>query len=308
MASVVEPLGRLTRSGALYESNFRSWIKKIAYQTAGFCLDDSGRPLPWNRYTHSTKINGIGVVDSLRSQISTHLHSRIPTKFPRVRSGRKRRNQLVRYLLHSRMVTQPFRLMDLRVELRYNIFSYAIHLRGEVTWGICMDPLLRRRRLHPITRTCRQLRIESLKPAWSQVNLWIGEFDSYHMLRRQTFASAVHTFIQPFGPTCIQLLRRATLDIRIRRKDVAPPFNSETTSFQLRLRYSPSKGLEIEPWNSKRYALAPASSEKLEAHIKFVSRISETLGIKGLALIIALTFDSNLWCDGALVCEDRVFC
>lgn len=122
-----------------------------------------------------------------------------------------------------------------------------------------MDRSLPRRRLHPITRTCRQLRIETLQPAWSQVNLRIGEFDAYCMLRRQTFASSVDTFIQYIVPTGIHLLRRATLDIRIRRKNVAWPSRSEHTSFQLRLRYSPSKGLELEPWNSKRYALTPAS-------------------------------------------------
>lgn len=130
---MAEPLGRLTRSGALYESDFQSWFDNIIYQLAQFSSDDLGRPVPWNRYTHSTKINGIRVVDFLRSQISTHLHSRIPTRFPRVRSGRKRRNQLVRYLSHLCMVAQPFKLMDLPVELRLKIFSHAISQRGEVT-------------------------------------------------------------------------------------------------------------------------------------------------------------------------------
>lgn len=265
-----------------------------------FCLDDLGRPLPKHRYRNHTKINGISIVDFMRFQISTHLHSHIPSRFPRVRSGHKRPNQYASYLLCLDMVAKPFRLMDLPAELRTRIFSYVIPPRGEVTWSICLNRSLRRKRLHPITRTSRQLRNESLQLAWSQVNLWVGDYDSERMLQLKIFASSIHNFVQPFGPVCIQQLRLATLDIRIRRND------GGTAILPLRLRYSPSKGLEVEPWNSKFFALTPASSERLEVHTKNVSRLFKSLGQHGEALITALTCDPDLWRKGALQCNVRI--
>lgn len=308
--NVLDPVGRLTKSGMLYEGNLAEWTARMNAMLASHNKNPS---LDHNDNNSSDSIGG-QFISILRSHISPHILSRIPSSS--INEDLRAHNQSNQLYFHKEEgssvntlsmnlanIAQPFRLMDLPPELRVMCASLAIRARGEVRWSIFEGAS--RRHIHPITRASRQLRVETLKMAWAQVRLHIDDFECQYMLENNKYAAMLHGCID-FGAQEIKHLRLASFSIRVFRLRIPTdaPFDiGAEVTFQLRLSWSPREGLRMEPLKNARFELTPASIVKLDSHIERVSKRAQECGDWGGAVLVtALTCCPELWLSGALTC------
>jgi len=299
----MEPLGRLTKSGKLYEGNYPEWAECM------FALLE-------------VRYEGVEPDYSLRSpdtidprhlvlaEVSPTILSRLPGLFPtKAKSndfGCWPTLELAHELVsrHLKKAAQHFKLMDLPIGLRQTIAELAISIHGEVSWSL--GALYPRHQLHAITRVSRTLRNETLKPAWAQVRLCIEEYDSTRLLAESSdkFFDTIHKLLDPlYDSQHLSHLRLASLYIRVRRCD--PGWLPTLATFQLRFSYSPKTGLDLEIPEHAFETLTPASIQRLKLHIKTVSQSLGSGSHGGGALVAALTAVPELWLDGNLQCQLR---
>lgn len=303
--NAMEPVGRLTKSGKLYEGNYPEWAERI-YALLEECY---GGVEPDYSFRSPNTIDPREVV---LSEVSPTVRSRLPDLLPtQVQPddfGGWPTLELAKELVsrHLKKAAQPFRFMDLSLELRKDIEELAISARG----GEVRRPLValhQRRRLHPITRVSRKLREETLQPAWAQVKLCIDEYDSTRLLAlsADTYFNTVHNILDPFyGSQYISHLRSASLYIRVRRIDA--PYIPTYATFQLRFSYSPRTGLNLEIPDHAYHALTAWSVYILQFHITQASQSLRSDILGGGSLVAALTAVPELWQDDFLQCVQRL--
>jgi len=304
----VEPVGHLTKSGKLYEGNYPEWAERIS----AILEELYGGVEPDYSFLSPDTIDPRDVV---LSEVSPAVRSRLPDLLPTNvqpdEFGGWPTLELAKELVsrHLKKVAQPFRLMDLPLELRKDIEELAISARsGELRWPlVALLALHQRRRLHPMTRVSRKMREETLEPAWGQVRLCIDEYDSTRLLAQSgnMFFNTVHNILNPFyGSQDISHLRSASLYLRVRRID-APDMPTYAT-FQLRFTYTPRTGLDLEVPDHKYHALTRVSVLRLKVHVERVSQSLRSDILGGGSLVAALTAVPGLWQDGSLLCVQRL--
>jgi hypothetical protein len=301
----MEPVGRLTMSGKLYEGNYVQWA---ACMTAHL-QEHYGGVEPDYSPTSST----IDPRDLVRAEISPSILARLPDILPTNATPDEfgnwptleLANELVHY--HLKRAAQPFKFMDLQIELRRDICDLVISSRGEIRWTLGAS--VRRRRIHPITRVSRELRAETFRPAWAKVNLCIEEYYSTYCLSvgNQYFFQCVHTALRPYyGTQYLSNLRSVSLDLRVRRSDSLQTTPIYST-FKMHFTYSPRAGLNMEIPVNSYHALTPQSVTRLKAHIEWASRdLDDSYSQCGGALIRALTANPQLWQEGTLLCDFKL--
>jgi len=299
----MEPVGRLTTSGKLYEGNYAQWA---ACMTAHLEEHYGSVEPDYRDYLTVSLITDPR--DLVRAEVSPTILSRLPDLLPTNTTPDEYgnwptlelANELVQY--HLKKVAQPFKLMQLPMELRSEIFDLGISSRGEIRWTLGAS--IRRRRIHPITRVSRELRAETFRPAWAKVNLCIEEYESTFDLSvgNGYFFHKIHQHLRPlYGSEYLANLRAVSLDIRVRRSDAFIPTYS---TFKMRLTYSPRAGLNMQIPVNAYHALTPQSVTRLRAHIEWASRdLNDGYSPCGGALIRALTANPQLWQEGTLLCE-----
>jgi hypothetical protein len=299
----MEPIGRLTMSGKLYEGNYVQW----AHCMTAHLEEHYGGVEP----DYSEMSSATDPRDLVLAEVSPSILSRLPDILPTNATpdgfGRwptlELANELVHY--HLKKVAQPFKLMDLPIELRKEVFNLLTSSRGEIRWTLGAS--VRRRRLHFITRVSRELRAETFRPAWAKVNLCIEEYDSTFDLSVSNgyFFQKIHQHLRPlYGSQYLANLRAVSLDLRVRRGDCLWPTYS---TFKMAFTYTPRAGLKMEIPVNAYHALTPQSVTRLKAHIEWASRdLDDGYSQCGGALIRALTADPQLWQEGTLLCEFKL--
>lgn len=301
----MEPLRRLTMSGKLYEGNYVQWA---ACMTAHLQEHYGGVEPDYSSMSSTTDPR-----DLVLAEVSPTILSRLPDVRPTNATpdefGRwptlELANELVHY--HLKKIAQPFKLMNLPIELRRDICDLVIASRGEIRWTLGTS--VRRRRIHPITRVSRELRAETFRPAWAKVNLCIEEYDSTYCLSvsNQYFFQSIHSALRPYyGTQYLSNLRLVSLDLRVRRS-ASLPIMPIYSMFKMRLTYSPRAGLNMDIPVNAYHALTPQSVTRLKAHIEWASRdLDDSYSQCGGALIRALTANPQLWQEGTLLCDFKL--
>jgi hypothetical protein len=302
----MEPVGRLTMSGKLYEGNYPEWAERM------YALLDEhyGGVEP----DYSSMSSATDPRDLVRAEVSPTILARLsdllttnatPDDFggwPTLELA----YELVSY--HLKKAAQPFKLMDLPLELRKDIYDLAMRGDGDLRWSLGAP--IRRRRIHPITRVSRTLRKETFRRAWSKFRLCLEEFDSTFFLSvsNEYFFHKVHLQLRPlYGTQYLSELRAASLDLRVRRSDRSEGTMPAYSTFKLHFTYSPGAGLQMDIPVNAYHALTPESVNRLKSHVEWASRDHEDdYDQCGGALIRALTAFPELWQEDVLVCEFKL--
>jgi hypothetical protein len=297
----MEPVGRLTMSGKLYEGNYPEWAERMS----ALLEEHYGGIEP----DYSPMSSTTDPRDFVLAEVSPSILSRLPDLLttnatPDAFDGWPTL-ELAKELIscHLKKAAQPFKFMNLPIELRKDICDLAISSRGEIRWSL--GAKVRRRRIHAITRVCRALRRETSKAAWAKVRLCIEEYDSTFWLSvsNRYFFLRIHRQLSPFyGTQYLSDLRTVSLDLRVRRVDL-PVYST----FKLHFTYSPSAGLGLEIPVNAYHALTPESVNRLKSHVRWASRdLDDDYSKCGGALIRALTAVPQLWQERVLVCEHKL--
>lgn len=157
-----EDEGKLTNSGLLYEGNYEEWKDRLhdMLELLGTDLDDLDDPL--------AKLgNGTSVTTFIKLQVSPRLLLTMPDVGDAHSDHQPSTSS--DFLERLELVATPFRLMELPIDVRTRIFSIAISAKGPIQYCIHGSSPFPNGRIHPLTRTSRQLRTETFLLAWSEV-------------------------------------------------------------------------------------------------------------------------------------------
>lgn len=228
--ATVDPPG--LRPGTLYEGNFEEWFANIsaALKRHGANIADVFAPKNQGRQWAFALQTGTDIKTFFTSDINPRIWQRVPKAL----LGNQRDT-----LTALRNVASPFRLMDLPPELRSKVFEFSIggcscadaenlYFQRWHGWscsaGIgdsrlmfsvkcckrCIQltyHLAKTTFLPPLTRTSRQLRVETLSLAWSTIDLFFFGNNSPDCVRDIAF---YRTSLPMIG---FEFLQRVTLVI-----------------------------------------------------------------------------------------------
>jgi hypothetical protein len=294
-------------SGKLYEGNYTEWAQRMS----ALLEEHYG-----GSKTDCSRLSSVAdPLDVVHSQVSPTILSRLPdlptSNATRNESGIWSTLDLAKELVsyHLKKAAQPFKFMDLPIELRKEICDLAISSRGgDIRWSL--GAKICRRRIHPITRVSRTLRPETFKTAWAQVRLCIEEYDSTFFLSvsNDYFFNKIHRQLSPFyGTRYLSALRAVSLDVRVRRINCPDLLMPVYSTFKLHFTYSRTAGLQMEIPVNAYHALTPESVNRLKSHVRWASRdLDDDYSQCGGALIRALTAVPQLWQEGVLTCEFKL--
>lgn len=289
---MLEP-GDLTKTGLLYEgSDFAEWKHQIVTVLRMHSIEDqvlshfdrSSEPLEKRRM--ALELTLARVYHPLRSRIPTALYMRLWDLVPWVKK------HLVR----------PFRLLDLPPELRNQIFSYALRPDAE----IILAPLKGNvNSFPPMTAVSRQLRNETIPLCYAQCTLRIDlTAPRRHALmgfyKEKDFLAThgVKSCIRQLSTQHLKNLRQVHLSLSLNRERWPHPIPRVHT---LNFTFSPVQGLRTRGMlGDTHIRLSMTSKKKLDDHIRKTEEMRRLLGLRGEALVLALTSDESLWKSGTL--------
>ena len=302
----MEPVGRLTMSGELYEGNYPEWAQHMSADLEELYASSESNSTFFSFPADPREF----VLDDVSPSILSRLPELPAVKATRDEFGRWSALGLAKELvsIHLKKAAKPFRFADLPIELQKDICDLAISSCGEIRWSISAK--VQRRRIHPLTRVSRTMRRETFQAAWANVRLCIEELGSTAFLSvgNEYFFNKIHRQLSPFyGTEYLSDLRAVSLSLRVRRVDCPDMTMPVYSTFQLDFTYTPRAGLKMEIPVNRYHALTPESVNRLESHIRWASRdLDDGYSQCGGALIRALTGVPQLWQERVLACEFKL--
>ncbi|KAK4922200.1 hypothetical protein LTR49_010421 [Elasticomyces elasticus] len=257
-------LGRLTRSGMLYEGNWVEWEDRM-FNHMEMTKAGSGKEfrVPAN---DPLGLERMGLRDpmanSICKQVSPAILDRVPPKD---------RGHLERLLHNLKALARPFRLNDLPPELRARIFQF--HFGQAARYNICAGSIKDKTKqpLSNLLLVSRATKTESLP-------LFLGSAEicsrdpllSYHRRGNSVVEVAIRSWIRTSIKEKAKYLRCMT--VKTYWGDIVVRLNMNT-------------GLELGP-------MPPLFSGERIAwtdHVKKIELIRQALGLRGEAVVLVLT-------------------
>lgn len=152
--------GRLTKTGLFYEGNYHEWEGRLwdMLKLLGADID-----APFGKLS-----NGTPIITFIGSLVIPRLLLTMPES---AKMGS--RPQWHKHLLPGlKLAAEPFRTMELPVDVRARIWTFAIaSQQGLKSYSITADSHFSNELIHPLTRASREVRAETLALAWLDVKV-----------------------------------------------------------------------------------------------------------------------------------------